>query len=76
MTVRFDVKDPALRDSFLRGEFLERLAPLGPATPAQWGGMSAQQMVEHMEWVFAISNGRVQVDCPVPEADSVVPSQV
>ena len=69
MSVRFDVKDGALRASFLRGEFLERLAPLEAATPAKWGGMSAQQMVEHLEWVFAISNGRVQVDCPVPEAE-------
>jgi oxepin-CoA hydrolase/3-oxo-5,6-dehydrosuberyl-CoA semialdehyde dehydrogenase len=69
MSVRFDVKDAALRDWFLREEFLLRLAPLEPATPAQWGGMSAQEMVEHMEWVFAISNGRVQVDCPVPEAE-------
>jgi hypothetical protein len=69
MTVRFDVKDAARRESFLRDEFLALLAPLETTTPARWGGMSAQQMVEHLEWVFAISNGRVPVDCPVPEAE-------
>lgn len=69
MSVRFDVKDAALRESFLRGEFLDRLAPLAPEAAARWGGMAAQQMVEHLEWVFAISNGRVRVECPVPEAE-------
>jgi oxepin-CoA hydrolase/3-oxo-5,6-dehydrosuberyl-CoA semialdehyde dehydrogenase len=67
--VRFDVNDAALRESFLRDEFLGLLAALEAATPARWGAMTAQQMVEHMEWVFAISNGRVLVECPVPEAE-------
>ena len=69
MSVRFDVKDAALRESFLRGEFLERLAALEEGTPARWGGMTPQQMVEHLEWVFAISNGRERVECPVPAAE-------
>ena len=29
--------------------------------------MTAQQMVEHLAWVFEISTGRARVECPVPE---------
>jgi oxepin-CoA hydrolase/3-oxo-5,6-dehydrosuberyl-CoA semialdehyde dehydrogenase len=68
-TLRFDVNDASLREAFLREGFLATLAPLTEATPPRWGGMTPQQMVEHLEWVFAISTGRVEVGCPVPEAE-------
>jgi len=67
ITVRMDVDDAALRDAFLRTSFLEALAALRADQPPRWGRMSAQQMVEHLSWTFAGSNGRVQIECPTPE---------
>jgi oxepin-CoA hydrolase/3-oxo-5,6-dehydrosuberyl-CoA semialdehyde dehydrogenase len=65
----FDVNDAALRERFLRDDFLPALEPLRPETAARWGGMSAQQMVEHLDWTFRISTGRTVVECPVPPAE-------
>jgi Protein of unknown function (DUF1569) len=67
--VRFDVNDAALREGFLRKGFLEALGPLSDRAAALWGGMTAQQMVEHLEWTFRCSTGEVPVECPVPEAE-------
>jgi oxepin-CoA hydrolase / 3-oxo-5,6-dehydrosuberyl-CoA semialdehyde dehydrogenase len=69
VSVPFDVNDAGLREAFVRQGFLGALALLTEGEPARWGRMSAQQMVEHLEWTFAISTGRVQVECPVPEAE-------
>ena len=67
--VRFDVNDAALREAFLRTGFLEALGPLKAETSALWGGMTAQQMVEHVEWTARISTGQQVVECPVPESE-------
>jgi DinB family protein len=67
--IRFDVNDAALRDEFLRHLMLEALTPLAADRPAAWGHMTAQQMVEHLAWVFAVSTGRDRLECPVPEPD-------
>jgi hypothetical protein len=65
----FDVNDAALREAFLRHLMLEALARLAEDAPAAWGRMTAQQMVEHLAWVFAVSTGRDRVECPVPEPE-------
>jgi oxepin-CoA hydrolase/3-oxo-5,6-dehydrosuberyl-CoA semialdehyde dehydrogenase len=67
--VRFDVNDAPLREAFLRQGFLEALEPLDADAAALWGAMTAQQMVEHLEWTFRCSTGEERVDCPVPEAE-------
>ena len=67
-TLPFDVNDPAVRDEFFRVHLAPALSALDVGTPARWGGMTAQQMVEHLAWGFEISTGRATVECPVPEA--------
>jgi len=36
------------------------LAKLGPDSKPQWGDMSAQQMVEHLEYTYRIASGQIQ----------------
>ncbi len=67
MKVVFDVDDASLRDTFLRTFFFGALDGLRPETPALWGRMTAQQMVEHLVWTFEVSTGRVVLECPYPE---------
>ena len=67
ITVRFDVDDFSLRDTFLRTFFFGALDGLRPETPALWGHMTAQQMVEHLRWTFEVSTGRVTLECPYPD---------
>lgn len=40
-------------------DFIALLSILDPTTPALWGSMNAQQMVEHLNLVVNISNGRL-----------------
>lgn len=46
--------------------FIEKLHTLDPATPPQWGGMNAQQMVEHLAFIVKISNGKIKLQCITP----------
>jgi hypothetical protein len=62
-----DVNDRPAREAFLREGAFEALRALRADAAAEWGRMTAQQMVEHLAWVFEISTGRACVDCPVPE---------
>jgi len=64
----FDVNDPAVRDQFFRVHLARALSALDEGTPPRWGGMTAQQMVEHLAWGFELSTGRASVECTVPEA--------
>jgi hypothetical protein len=66
-TLPFDVNDPALRDQFFRVHLAEALSALDEGTPARWGGMTAQQMVEHLAWGFELSTGGAAVECTVPQ---------
>ncbi|MCH8495323.1 MAG: hypothetical protein LAT57_06790, partial [Balneolales bacterium] len=50
-----------------RETLLERFHKLTAETPAQFGLMSAQHMVEHVALTFSISNGRMEVDQTTPE---------
>jgi oxepin-CoA hydrolase / 3-oxo-5,6-dehydrosuberyl-CoA semialdehyde dehydrogenase len=67
--LRFDVNDAAGREAFLRGTLHTALEALGPDEPARWGAMTAQEMVEHLQWTFEASVGVVVLECPTPEAD-------
>lgn len=51
---------------FLYEEFPVLLRGLKADTPALWGKMNAQQMIEHLYLVVSASNGRVTID---PQAD-------
>lgn len=67
--VRFDVNDAALREAFLRRGFADALAGLKADAAALWGGMTPQQMVEHLEWSVRLSIGEETAECPVPEGE-------
>jgi hypothetical protein len=78
ITVRFDVDDASLRETFLRTFFFGALDALRPETPALWGHMTAQQMVEHLLWTFEVSTGRVLLGVRTRrqrEEDDVPPPQ-
>ena len=47
--------------TFLKTETWSFLLNLNAATPAQWGVMNAQNMVEHLRMVFALSLGFAQI---------------
>jgi DinB family protein len=66
-TIMFDVNDPQLRQAFFRHLLPDALAALQDDSQPRWGQMTAQQMVEHLAWVFELSTGRADVDCLVPE---------
>ncbi len=65
--ITFDVNDARARDVFLRQVLLDALAPLRPDSAPRWGGMRAQDMVEHLEWAFAVSTAHVTAECLIPE---------
>ena len=66
--IPFDVGDAELRARFLAELLPETLAGLREDARPAWGGMTAQQMVEHLAWIFEISTGDASVECTVPEA--------
>lgn len=66
-TLPFDVNDAALRGAFFGEPLDAALAALREDAQPRWGQMTAQQMVEHLAWVFETSTGGVQVECGVPE---------
>jgi hypothetical protein len=63
----WNVADASAREALLRGGMWDALAALRPDASARWGRMTAQQMVEHLEWTFACSTGTRTVDCYIPE---------
>ena len=67
MKIRFDVNDAANRSAFLVDALPRAVKTLSPDRAALWGGMSAQQMVEHLLWTFDVSNGALVSPCPIPE---------
>ena len=66
--VPLDVKDADLRDRLLSRLLPDALRALREDAKPAWGAMTAQQMVEHLAWVFEISIGQATVECSVPEA--------
>lgn len=67
--MRFDVNDEALRESFLRHEFLSAIGALSDDAVALWGRMRPQEMLEHMAWVFRVSRGADETACATPDAE-------
>jgi oxepin-CoA hydrolase / 3-oxo-5,6-dehydrosuberyl-CoA semialdehyde dehydrogenase len=67
-TVPFAVNDPQVRAGFFHPLLVDILASLEADERPRWGAMTAQQMVEHLQWGFEVSTGRVVLECPVPEA--------
>ena len=61
----FDVNDEHLRKHFFRTHATDALGGLSISSRARWGGMIAQQMVEHLVWALEIANGLVEVKCDV-----------
>jgi oxepin-CoA hydrolase / 3-oxo-5,6-dehydrosuberyl-CoA semialdehyde dehydrogenase len=66
--VPFDVNDEHLRSSFLTELLSRAIEPLQAAGQPSWGRMSAQQMLEHLEWAFDLSTGNRRIPCALPEA--------
>ena len=56
-----DVGDAALRERLLRQVLPDALAGLREDARPAWGNMTAQQMVEHLAWVFEVSIGEAGV---------------
>lgn len=52
---------------FLYEQFPDHLDQLHAETPALWGKMNAQQMIEHLVWIVGYSNGRFEAK---PTADA------
>ncbi|CAN5405110.1 hypothetical protein BH11BAC1_BH11BAC1_08380 [soil metagenome] len=46
------------QSNFVNNEFPELLKKLSPETPAKWGQMNAQQMVEHLTDYVRIASGK------------------
>jgi hypothetical protein len=66
--IRFDVSDAELRRRLLAELLPEALSRLREDARPSWGAMTAQEMVEHLAWIFEISVGEASVECAVPEA--------
>jgi hypothetical protein len=65
--IPFDVNDEKLREKFFDLLFNERIGRLAENTPAFWGKMSPQHMVEHLVWSFECASGILVVPCRTPE---------
>jgi DinB family protein len=63
----FEVNREDARDRFLRVVVKEAVTTLAPDTRPAWGRMTAQQMVEHLTWMYDVSVGAAQVPCFVGE---------
>jgi oxepin-CoA hydrolase/3-oxo-5,6-dehydrosuberyl-CoA semialdehyde dehydrogenase len=66
--VAFVVNDAGARSTFFRHDLPRALAALHADARPGWGVMTAQQMMEHLQWGFEVSTGRVTLECTVPEA--------
>ena len=47
--------------------FLEKLNDLSPDTPAQWGTMKLQQMIEHLSNSLDLSMGQLETELSIAE---------
>lgn len=52
---------------FLKNILFEKLSGLQPDAKANWGLMNAQQMVEHLAFIFGASAGKVKTTLLIPE---------
>jgi oxepin-CoA hydrolase/3-oxo-5,6-dehydrosuberyl-CoA semialdehyde dehydrogenase len=68
IVVPFTVNDAEIRRRFLEEMFPSALGELESGTPPLWGGMTAQQMVEHLLWSVRCSTGAMVLPCATPES--------
>lgn len=54
------------KENFLRTKFVPLLQRLPADTPAKWGKMNVQQMVEHLCDVFMVASGKIQMPVVTP----------
>ncbi len=66
ITIPFDVNDRNLRIDFFHRTLTNAVAELKESTPALWGAMSAQHMLEHLTWAFRCSTGALVLRCHTP----------
>jgi len=66
IVLRFDVNDSELRRTFFDHLLLDAVAGLGSNDQPRWGAMSAEHMLEHLQWAFACSTGSLDVPCTTP----------
>ena len=52
---------------FLKNQYTKILTQLDAATPAKWGKMNVQQMIEHMSEYVRVANGRIALQTVTPE---------
>jgi len=55
------------QSNFVNNEFPELLKKLSPDTPAKWGQMNAQQMVEHLTDYVRVASGKNPVEVVTSE---------
>jgi len=56
----------ALKESFLRDEYVSHLEQIKPDSNPKWGKMNVQQMIEHMSDYVRIANGKTVLDVVTP----------
>jgi oxepin-CoA hydrolase/3-oxo-5,6-dehydrosuberyl-CoA semialdehyde dehydrogenase len=66
ISIPFDVNDQLLREAFFDHLFHRAVGNLHEEDQALWGGMSAQHMVEHLEWAIGLSVAMTNVECKTP----------
>jgi len=54
------------KENFLRTKFVPLLQRMDPATPALWGKMNFQQMVEHFADVMMAASGKIKLQTVTP----------
>jgi hypothetical protein len=52
--------------TFLQTTYIANLQSLDAATPARFGKMDVQQMIEHMAYAFRVANGNIPVEQLTP----------
>jgi oxepin-CoA hydrolase/3-oxo-5,6-dehydrosuberyl-CoA semialdehyde dehydrogenase len=56
----------SFKEQFVCAGLLDHLSNLKADTPAKWGKMNAQQMVEHLATFFDVSSGKLIYDLLTP----------
>ncbi|MBS1600943.1 MAG: hypothetical protein JST75_22210 [Bacteroidetes bacterium] len=67
---RFDLKKMGVVDITDRKKLNELLSALHPDTPAIWGEMNAQQMIEHLIRQVEFTNGKRVTALTIPEEEA------
>lgn len=52
---------------FIQQDFFALIEQLQPAATGKWGKMTAQQMVEHLSFIFSASSGKIKTTLAIPE---------